>query len=309
MDLPIIMNRLNIFVCSLTTLLAFSFILFAIIHRRQCFNFPTLLSCNTALAVLIFGANNLAVSCYIFIWDQQQQPNVDFLCSIRAYIHHTALVCIHHSLVVQAIQKYCNVKSIKIFDSLSHKIYLVVIQWTLDLIFLLPVLFTGNMPKLSFDNMCLIALSKPYIIAITPIFSYILPDVILIVLYVTLVKFVRQASARVHTNQDIRMRRDLTMVRRIMMLNGQLIVLSLPVAIVIIMATIRLELLNVKYFRVLLLMMNTAPCILVTILFWITPNLRNCFYERFNCLTHGSAAIARLAQRHLPTTSNRVNPT
>ncbi|CAF4805111.1 unnamed protein product [Rotaria socialis] len=114
--------------------------------------------------------------------------------------------------------------------------------------------------------------------------------------------------------------RDLAMVRRIVLRNGQLVVTSLPAAIVMIMVIIRLELLNVKYFHVLVFMMDTSPCIMVSILFWITPNLRSCLCERFNQLKHWSVTIAnrvmrirgnqtlRVVQHRLPTISNRVNP-
>ncbi|CAF1026179.1 unnamed protein product [Rotaria sordida] len=39
-------------------------------------------------------------------FDQQSVPKIDSLCSLRAYIHYCSIACIHHSLILQALEKY-----------------------------------------------------------------------------------------------------------------------------------------------------------------------------------------------------------
>lgn len=292
MDGATIVNQLYIFVCCLNCFIACAFLTNAIIYRHNCFNFPTLLACNTALIVLVFAADNLAVACYMLIWERQKVLVIDFLCLLRGYIHHSSLVSIHHSLLLQAVQRYCSIKTIKLLDSHTRKILFVLFQWILDFTFLLPILLTGNFTKFFLDNICLISFEKPYVLILVAIVSVVSVDVIMIILYRRLIRYVHQMSAKVHVNRQKQMHRDLKMIRRVILLNFQLLFLSVPVIIVTILAAIRQDLIVKNLFRILLVIVNAAPCSMLIILFWITPNLRKGVLERFTCFQRRSKISA-----------------
>lgn len=97
---------------SLDCIIAFAFLVLAFFYRHQCFNFATLLACNTALAILFCSANHIAIGVYMFIWDQYVTPNIDSLCALRAYFHHSTLACVHHSFILLAIERYCKIRQI-----------------------------------------------------------------------------------------------------------------------------------------------------------------------------------------------------
>ncbi|CAF1068915.1 unnamed protein product [Rotaria magnacalcarata] len=91
------------------------------------------------------------------------------------------------------------------------------------------------------------------------------------------------------------MRRDLKIVRRIVLINSQLAAVDIPSVIFILITPIRPDLSPNKWMRLLLLNANTALSAMIIILFWITPNLRESLIECVN-----------KAKQYLPSSGNRV---
>ncbi|CAF4894372.1 unnamed protein product, partial [Rotaria sp. Silwood1] len=75
-----------------------------------------------ALAIFLYAANNIAVAVYMLIWDQQSVPNIDSLCTLRAFIDYSAIASVHHSFILQAIEKYFKIRKIKSLDTQSRKV-------------------------------------------------------------------------------------------------------------------------------------------------------------------------------------------
>ncbi|UJR20009.1 hypothetical protein I4U23_023143 [Adineta vaga] len=256
-----------------------AFLTLAFLYRHRCFNFPTLLACNTALAVLINSANHIATAVYMFIWDQYLVPDMDSLCALRAYLQHSTVTCIYHSFILLAIEKYNKVIGIRFLNTKHRKICLVLFQWIFDFTFDLPVLVTGNMTKLSFDNVCFVKLTRLDLSLYMAGVSFLLTDIVLSIIYRLLVRHVRQVSARLDNNRQMRMQRDLTMVRRIILLNLQLIIVGIPVLIVVVFSIVRVDLVPNKFMRVILLMTILPYSPLLIILLLLTPNLQEILKE------------------------------
>ncbi|CAF1398512.1 unnamed protein product [Rotaria sordida] len=120
-------------------------------------------------------------------FDQQSVPKIDSLCSLRAYIHYCSIACIHHSLILQALEKYLKVRRIMFLNSQIRKMGIVLIQWIFDFTFTLPIFLTGNMVKMIIDNLCFISLSRLDLLLYTGVTIYILSDIVLAVIYRLLV--------------------------------------------------------------------------------------------------------------------------
>ncbi|CAF1341059.1 unnamed protein product [Rotaria sordida] len=121
-------------------------------------------------------------------FDQQSVPKIDSLCSLRAYIHYCSIACIHHSLILQALEKYLKVRRIMFLNSQIRKMGIVLIQWIFDFTFTLPIFLTGNMVKMIIDNLCFISLSRLDLLLYTGVTIYILSDIVLAVIYRLLVR-------------------------------------------------------------------------------------------------------------------------
>ena len=299
MDFSTLLNYLCLFVCSCNLLVAFLFLTTAIVFRKRCSTFPTLLACNTALGTLIFSTNNIVVLVYMFIWDRQASPTVDIFCSIRAYVHHSTTAWIHHSLVLQAIEKFCKIKNIALVTTRRRQIAFVLAQWTFDFTFDLPVLLTGNMPKMVVDNVCFVSLFRMDLLSYMAVLSFMATGISLSIIYRRLVNHVRQASIVATSNQQSHMRRDLVMVRRIVLLNSELGIAGIPMIILVVITVIRADLLPARWMRGLLLMVFLPLSPMLILLFWLTPALRQSLVQCRNRVR--PVRLAGNTRVHLPT--------
>lgn len=82
----------------------------------------------------------------------------------------------------------------------------------------------------------------------------------------------------------MRIQRDLTMVRRIVLLNSQLAIVGILVLVVIILTIIRADLLPNKTMRIMLLMSNLPFSPILIIPLYLTPHLRQSLIECRNRL-------------------------
>ena len=301
MDLSTPLNLLCLFVSSCNFLVALLFLTIAVVFRQRCFTFPTLLACNTALGALLFSANNLVVLVYMFVWDRQTNRTGDILCSIRAYLHHSTTAWIHHSLVLQAIEKFCKIKNIELLTTRRRQIAFVLAQWTLDFTFDLPILLTGNMPKMVVDNMCFVSLFRMDLVFYMAVIAFLMTGVSLSLIYRRLVNHVRQASVRASNHQQAHMRRDLVMVRRIVLLNSELAIAGVPVTILVIVSAIRADLLPARWVRGLLLIVFLPISPMLSMLFWFTPALRQSLEQ---CRNRVRPVLFAEASRRQPPSDN-----
>ena len=303
MDFSTPLNCLCLIVCFCNFLVALLFLTIAIVFRQRCFTFPTLLACNTALGALLYSTNSLVVLVYMFIWDRQTNPTVDIFCSVRAYLYHSTTAWIHHSLVLQAIEKFCKIKNIELLTTPRRQIAFVLAQWTLDFTFDLPVLLTGNMPKMVVDNMCFVSLFRMDLVSYMAAISFLMTGVSLSLIYRRLVNHVRQVSVRASNSQQAHMRRDLVMVRRIVLLNSELAIAGLPVTILVIVSAIRADLLPARWMRGLILIVFLPLSPMLSMLFWFTPALRQTFEQCRNRVR--PAQFPGTSRRHPPSDNPR----
>lgn len=286
MDFHTIINLIYTAVCCVNFCVASAFLTMALLYRRRCGNFSTLLACNTALGVLLYSIVHIFQSIYMYTWDRSEVVDIDSLCSARAYLHHSIAACIHHSFLLQAIQRFCTIRRLPFLKNQRRKILLVLFQWISDFAVPLPAFVTGNMGKLSSENVCFVTMTKFYFSLYMAGWAFLLTDVSLTVIYRSLVRHVREVSARLDRNQQNQIERDLTMVRRIVLLNSQLLLTGIPVLVVIILMLVRADLLPNKFMRIPILMANAPMSPLLIILFWLTPDLRHSFIACRNKWRH-----------------------
>ncbi|UJR06885.1 hypothetical protein I4U23_011174 [Adineta vaga] len=279
MDFTSIINRLYIIFSSWDFCVAFAFLTLALIYRHRCFNYPTLLACNTAFAVLFNSANHFSIGIYMLIWDQYENPKIDSLCSLRAYFHHSSIASIHHSFILLALERFCKIRNLTLLKNRYRKISMVLIQWLFDFTFPLPVFITGNMPKVQSENACFVILTRPDLVLVLAGTAFLLTDISLSIIYRLLIRHMRQISSRLNNNQQMKMQRDLTVVRRIVLLNSQLAVAGIPVLIHITLILIRSDLLPPRTTRIIFFMASLPLSPMLIILLYFTPDLRQSCIE------------------------------
>lgn len=268
-----IVNLIWFIICSINLMIAVSVLIVAIAYRRRCFTFPCIFTLNTIFAFLIFSIVGIIKNVYVYLWDQQTDPVTDVFCSIRGYVYHSSIAAIHHSLVLQAIGRYAQVRQFNWFRSRKTKCSIILLQWILDFTFDLPPLITGNMVKLNSDNICFISMYRFDLVSYMACFSFLLSNVSLGILYRALVKYVNDRSTLIENQQARRIQKNVTIVRRVVFLNLQLAVFGIPVLIFTIANAIRTSLLPNKFLRILMIILNMPITPTIVLLCRFTPEL------------------------------------
>lgn len=256
-------------------IVAFTILTIALINYRRCSNFSTILVCNTALATIIYAVTNVSAGIFMIIWDQESIPTIDSLCSTRAFIYHSSIAAIHHSFMLQAIYRFCKVKGSTLLATKTRKVGIILIQWMVDFTFVIPAFATGNLKKLTSDNLCFVNLSTPIFFIWMSILAYFTTDVVVNVIYKLLLRHLGQISSTIYTIQQWQMRRHLTVVRRIVLLNTPLAIVGMPTIVVVVLTAIHVDILPNNIIRIAFLITNIPISIILIILFKYTPELRD----------------------------------
>ncbi|CAF3046949.1 unnamed protein product [Rotaria socialis] len=141
------------------------------------------------------------------------------------------------------------------------------------------------MVKLTKENLCCIPPPRLDLTLCMSVFILVVSNIASAGVCRLLVSYARQISSRIDSHQQLKMRRDLTVVHRVVFLNIQLILVDIPVAIFVIVDIIRPDILPHNCMRIFFMIVNLALGFMLLILCWITPNLRQSLAECFNLAT------------------------
>lgn len=250
-------------------------------YHRELRDISLMLTYNTCVAALlatlvvcVMTSSNLSNGFLIL--------NLRF-CSIWGFLYDLFQCSIYHSYYLQAFYRLCRVVFYKKKSLLAHSLFLTLIfsQWSITFLILLPPIFLNWYIHLPTESYCLV----PYTNLIAEIYHilviYMIPLVCIAVIYVWITTFIRRSSAiasvRLGASQRQRNTRDLTIIRRIVILISVLALLRFPTIILTIYAIIHSEAYTYTYSIVGLI---TSLCMIFIglMMIKITPQLRNNVY-------------------------------
>ena len=282
-------------------------IIIGIRYHRKLRDISLMLTYNTCLAALlatlavcIMISSNLSNGFLIF--------NLRFCC-VWGFFYDLFQCSIYHSYYLQAFYRLCRVVFYKKRSLLSHSLFLILIfsQWSITIFILLPPLFLNWYTQIPTELYCLV----PYTNLVAELYHilviYMIPLVCIAVIYVWITTFIRRsseiASVRLAATQRQRNTRDLTVIRRIIILISVLALLRFPTIILTIYAVIHNEAYTYTYSIVGLI---TSLCMIFIglMMIKITPQLRNnIFYHVFR--SNRIHALEGLPERAtIPSTTN-----
>ena len=292
----------------------FSFILIiGMTFRQNRGDISLMLTCNTCLAALLTCLTSLVMTSsnlsngFLLV-------NLEF-CQVWGLLYDIAHCSIYHSYYLQAFYRLCRVvfhkkRSLQFF---SLYLGLIVGQWGLAILILLPPIFLHWYVKISTEKFCLVPYTdlaaEMYHIAIL----YAIPMICIVTIYIWITTFIRQSSRltvqTLTTHQRRRNLRDHTIIKRIIMMVSTLVVLRFPTVVFMIYAVIVGHLYP---FTFAIVGVITSFCLILIglITFHITPKLRDQLLLLLNCA--GNRVHAREAlQRQLAgliTTDSHTTP-
>ncbi|CAF0830326.1 unnamed protein product [Rotaria sp. Silwood1] len=276
-----IINWCSVFICILIFLLIFAFIYKC---RRELHDASLLLTCYTCLVTLltcftmiVMTSSNLFTGFLIY--------NMKF-CFAWGLFYDIFECAIYYSYCLQAIYRLCRIVfyTKKFLASSSLYFILIICQWLLILAFLVPPVFVDWYARLPTEKYCLI----PYTYVIAEVYHililYLIPLICIGIIYIWITTFMRRTTRAstiiIAVIQRQRNQRDLTVIKRIIMLIGVLILLRFPTIIFMVYAIIVGRLYPLTY-GIVGVITSTCLIFIGVATIYTTPPLRKLIHNHF----------------------------
>jgi len=280
--IPMDILRLMCIMITITIALMF---LVIIALNKTCQTVPMMLVANTCVAQLVCVCTALGLVVFTLKNDMKRIEYQDSFCVFRAYINYGMTVIQNHSYNLQAIYRYMTVihPSRFVWQSRRFQVCLIIITWLFGLLAFLTFLFTGDIKYNIENQICQAPLRLSFIIIYITFIVYIIPNLILNVVYLKLIRYVRQMSQRV-TSVNIlsRAERELKMVRNIVTISTILVILGFPYAIFILMSFFTS--IPKYHFRVAFIFIDISTTAVMIALFKITDPVRTAAIQTITAL-------------------------
>jgi hypothetical protein len=224
----------------LAILLAIIFLVIVSVNRA-CQTIPMMLAGNSCLAEIVYGSSMLSIALFTLENDMKQILFQDSLCNFRGYLGYVGNASLLYSFTLQAMYRYIVVVYPTRIAWQSAKVQglLVCCSWIFSIGSLLPWLFTGDIIYIADNQLCALPFQLSVPILYNMLLTYIIPILIIMLIYLKLFLYVRQIGLRATSIQTMfRARRELIMVRRIFIIIIFLLIIGLPYCIFVFMSFI-----------------------------------------------------------------------
>jgi hypothetical protein len=201
-------------------------------RRRISLTAPILLICNThasvmyiCLVLLDMYAHNLYGDVY---------GNISFdnsWCYLRAYFLHVGLATLYHSYLLQALFRYFRIIYFKLkrLQSVQFIFQLVLLQWSIDFLYMASILIPQHFRYISGYYYCQISYYNLPGLLISTCFVYYVPMFGITLIYLKITCYMKKKrGVLILQNRQRSNQRDFIVLCRILTLIGILFLLSFP---------------------------------------------------------------------------------
>lgn len=286
------LDILMILCTSLIIILAVLY-LFIIISDKTCHTILMMLVINSCLAAFIIGCVTLSMSVFTLENDLKQIQYQDSLCIVRAYIGYASYGILNFSFFLQALYRYLIVLYPKrlFFQSIRFQGLAICLTWMYSFIYPFPFILTGDLVYNIDNQICQVRLQLSLSTIYGAFCGYTIPILLITLIYFKLVRYVKEMSKNVTvSNNLVRAKRELKMVRRTVMLVGILITVAFPYTVIMCMSFFTTP---PKYhFRLAYLFFNASSLSVMFSLFQFTDPLKMSIMKRIHVRTNLIASRA-----------------
>ncbi|CAF0979178.1 unnamed protein product [Adineta steineri] len=249
-----------------------------------------MLVANSYLTGFVLGIETLSMGVFTLQNDLKQIEYQDSLCIIRGYLSYSLCAVENYSFLAEALYRYMMVVYPNYLFWQSARIQLLFLcsTWIFALIFPIPFIFTGGIIYNVDNQICQLPfqLSISLVFAATSVFA--LPMSMTIFIYLRLVQYVKEMSRRVVlTNSLSRAKRELKMVRRLVILVIIIFAVASPYALFVLISFFTAP---PKYhFRIGYIFINlSVASVMMALLQFTDPlkaSIKKIIYGRLNTVT------------------------
>jgi hypothetical protein len=279
----IVLNLITLINSILAVLICLSVLLLIIIFHRQSRSVPLLLAghtCSTLLISAFMLASMAAASLFGYMGMVLEQHGNTKWCRWRGFFIHGFLCALYDSYILQAGYRLCRVVFYRRKNLHSFPLYslLVPIESLFGVVSISPVLFRGDVIYLPTEFYCQTPFTNIPAVMYIAIRLFLLPILFITLVYICLLKHVRQSNTLTITMNDHHQRskqdvRDLIVIKRLLLMLSVLILLGLPSIILLTIFMVTGYLVSVTY-RIGWLSVSFSLVFLAYMLIQLTNPLR-----------------------------------
>ncbi|CAF1594022.1 unnamed protein product, partial [Adineta steineri] len=246
-----------------------------ILFDKTCHTIHMLLVANSCLTAFLFGCAMLSSFIIMLINDLKQIYYPDSYCIFQAYISYATCAAFNYSFVLQALYRFILIMYPRILFWQKRQIQMLCICKSWILGFVCPIMFLFNNGIVyNYDNqVCQLPLRFSFSVIYISFTVYGIPVTLIIFIYFKLLRYVQETSKNVASiNVLSRARRELKMIRKIVILISILIGVGFVYAIFIIMSFFNS--LPKYHFRIAYVFGSSSFLLVIMTLFQFTDPLK-----------------------------------
>ncbi|CAF1314691.1 unnamed protein product [Rotaria sordida] len=263
-----------------------------------------ILVANNYLALLVFALIAIPGNFDMFRGDYNLYIGMEtFSCRIRGYMIYSSLAVIFHSFLLQAAFRFFRVvypSHVWLQHGLTYAL-IIPILWLISFLFILPIHVWHDIRFISMENVCLLPIHSTRGLVFSNLIIYGIPIIIINIIYIQLTCFIRRSSKVV----SARAKRDVIVVRRIILVVCILILMVVPYVVLKLMLPFT-DVGKPLFYRIQNITTMTGLIILSFMLVYVTPQLKVLI-----ALQKSTTVTSTSAQQHciLFTKSSNINTT
>ncbi|CAF1414182.1 unnamed protein product [Adineta steineri] len=270
-------------ICIIFVIILSIIYLFIIILDKTCHTIPLMLIGNTCFIAFLAGCSILSMCIFTLENDLKQIHYQDSLCIFRAYTAYVSCALFNFSFLLQAIYRYITViyPSYLLWQSAKIQILFICLIWIFSFTYPFEFVFTNEITYNIDNQICQLPFQFSLSIIYVTHCAYIIPVLMIMLIYFKLVRYVREMGKRVTpVNTLFRAQRELKMVQRTVIIITILVILCFPYALFI---GISFFTAPPKYhFRIAYIFADVSILSVMVALFQFTDSLKDSIMKRIN---------------------------
>ncbi|CAF3480349.1 unnamed protein product [Rotaria sp. Silwood1] len=230
---------------------------------------------NNYLALLAFALVAIPTNIDIVRGDYNLYIGMEtFGCRIRAYIFYSSVAIIFHTFVLQACFRFFRVVyplHVYLQNGITY-IVVIPILWFISFLFMIPIYVWHDIKFIHRENVCLLAMHSVRGFIWSILIIYGIPIVVINIIYIRLMRFIRQSSKIAST----RAKRDVIVIQRIVLVVSILTLMGIPSVVLKLMLPFT-DVGKPLFYRSQNIVIVTGIIVLSFMLVYVTPQLKEVF--------------------------------
>lgn len=286
MTIEIFLDSIILVFLGISLLLCIGILIIILISLRPFnTNVSILLTFNTYLCLFFTSIMMLIVYIYNLYGDMNPLVSLkDRWCQLRAYLVNVCFCALYYSCVLKSIFRLFRIVFYQSKYLQSYLIFInaILLQWFLSFIIILLNFLNNDYQYLPYQYRCWISFENIRGLLLAATIIYICPLFIILLIYIYILRYVRQTNS-IRQKQQKLIKRDILVLKRITIFILVIFIIGLPTVSILLIWIISGKLIPLAY-HIQGLSMAIGIFIATICFAFITPQIQEIFYRKEQCV-------------------------